>query len=257
MRLWRWSLAAAVTVVTGGCVERVPFGDDRGPEVGSLVGYWKLDEASGAVAADASGRGNHGSYEGSPVPSTLVAPLLFANPGSLAFDQNDAEDVSVPASPTLGLSGPLTLAAWIHPAGETTTQQGIIDKWDIDTSGAAPAVARGYEFRVTQERTLRFLLLAEPGQNVELVGTSVIASDVWTHVAATFDGRTLRLFVNGGADAAKPATTAPIPGSSPLHIGRDYGDNGFQGNIDEVRVYSRALGADEVLALARGEAVLR
>ena len=61
--------------------------------------------------------------------------------------------------------------------------------------------------------------------------------------------------LNGSEEATTSATTAPTAGSSPLHIGRDYGDNGFQGNIDDVRIYRRALGADEVLALAHGEDV--
>lgn len=254
-----WLAAARLGVLlaaaAGGCTERVPFGDDRGPDGGALVGYWKLDETAGPVASDSSGFGNDGVDEGGPLPSTLAAPLIFANPGSLAFDPTMAENVSVPSSSSLNLSGPLTLAAWVHPTGAPTTQQGIIEKWDTDTSGAGPSATRGYEFRVTQDRTLRVILLAELGQSVQVVGTTAIAADVWTHLAATFDGATLRLFVNGNQDAMAPATIAPVPGSSALHIGRDYGDNGFQGNIDEARVYRRALGASEVQALARGEDV--
>ena len=141
-------LTVALTIaLMGGCVREAQFGDDCGPDGGLLVGHWALDEASGAVAADSSGFGNHGSYEGSLTPTALAAPLLFANPRSLAFDQATNEDVLIPSSASLGLSGPLTLAAWIHPTGEATTQQGIIEKWDSETSGPAANAARGYEFR--------------------------------------------------------------------------------------------------------------
>jgi len=99
------------------------------------------------------------------------------------------------------------------------------------------------------------LLLAEPGNSVQLVGTTVVAAGLWTHVAATFDGAALRVFVNGSLDAMIATTRAPVPGAAPLHIARDYGDNGFQGNLDDVRIYRRPLSPDEVGALARGDDV--
>jgi hypothetical protein len=72
--------------------------------------------------------------------------------------------------------------------------------------------------------------------------------NVWTHVALTYDGSQLRLYVNGVQVASKARAGAiQTPGSNPLWIGGNvpYGEY-FRGVIDEVRVYSRALSAGEI-----------
>ena len=75
-----------------------------------------------------------------------------------------------------------------------------------------------------------------------LIGPSVLALNTWSHLAATYDGSTMRLYVNGVVVASK-AQTGPIATSAgALSIGGDalYGQS-FQGTIDEVRVYNVAL----------------
>ncbi len=64
----------------------------------------------------------------------------------------------------------------------------------------------------------------------------------------------LRLFVNGAEDAATTTTVVPADGIGRVRIGRDLGINGFQGQIDEARVFNRALDAGEIAGLARGGA---
>ena len=80
-------------------------------------------------------------------------------------------------------------------------------------------------------------------------GGSSLAPDVWSHVATTYDGTTQRLFVNG-VEVASRAQAGPLKKSSnPLRIGGNniWGEY-FQGLIDEVRVYNRALTATEIQA---------
>ena len=79
---------------------------------------------------------------------------------------------------------------------------------------------------------------------VQLASTGTTANPVnaWTHVALTYDGATLRLYVNGVQVASQPQAGSIETPSTPLRIGGNvpYGQF-FQGLIDEVRVYNRAL----------------
>ena len=68
----------------------------------------------------------------------------------------------------------------------------------------------------------------------------------WYHVAMSYDGADLKAYCNGRLVASKAVGKRRVPGSTPLHIGRRQdGFNYFKGIIDEVRLYSRALPADE------------
>src|SRR5260221_12154036 len=69
----------------------------------------------------------------------------------------------------------------------------------------------------------------------------------WTHLAITYDGAMIRLYVDGAETANSPVTSPLTSSTAPLRIGGDavYGQF-FNGTIDEVRVYARALSADEI-----------
>jgi hypothetical protein len=81
----------------------------------------------------------------------------------------------------------------------------------------------------------------------ETSGTSAVPVDRWSHVALTYDGSTLRLYVDGQQASSRVTTGSIQTPASPLWIGgnRPYGEN-FGGLIDEVRVYDRALGRAEI-----------
>ena len=85
------------------------------------------------------------------------------------------------------------------------------------------------------------------GSSRELVGTSAIPVAAWTHLAVTYDGATLRLFVNGTQASQLAAAGAMPTSTSPLRIGGNaVWAEWFNGLIDEVRIYSRALSAGEI-----------
>ena len=72
--------------------------------------------------------------------------------------------------------------------------------------------------------------------------------NTWAHLAATYDGATMRFYVNGVQVASRAQTGAIATSTNPLQIGGDsiFGQY-FAGRIDEVRIYNRALSASEVL----------
>ena len=73
--------------------------------------------------------------------------------------------------------------------------------------------------------------------------------NTWTHLAVTYDGATLRLYVNGVQVSSKAQTGNLVTSTHPLQIGGDsiYGQY-FQGTIDEVRIYNQALSPSEIQA---------
>src|SRR5439155_1431726 len=80
------------------------------------------------------------------------------------------------------------------------------------------------------------------GTEQQLRGGTVLPVNTWTHLAATYDGATQRLYVNGVEVAARAQTGAIVSTVNPLRIGGNsiWGEF-FQGRIDEVRIYNRAL----------------
>ena len=78
-------------------------------------------------------------------------------------------------------------------------------------------------------------------------GATPLAVNTWTHLATTYDGTTLRLFVNGVQAGSWPSAARSRPPRVPLKIGGNaiWGE-WFQGEIDEVRIYNRALTATEI-----------
>jgi hypothetical protein len=87
------------------------------------------------------------------------------------------------------------------------------------------------------------------GVDTSAPGTAALPLNAWTHLAATYDGATLKLFVNGVQAGAVAVAGSLNASADPLRIGGNHiwGEY-FSGRIDEVRVYNRALSAAEVQA---------
>ena len=87
------------------------------------------------------------------------------------------------------------------------------------------------------------------GSYGEAYGTSSLTANAWTHLAATYDGTTLRLFVNGTQVSSIARSGAIATSGGPLTIGGDpIYPQYFSGRIDEVRIYNRARTATEIQA---------
>ena len=77
-------------------------------------------------------------------------------------------------------------------------------------------------------------------------GHRPLAANTWIHLAATYDGSALRLYVNGVLVATKPAIGSITTTNLPLHIGGDALNEWFNGRLDDVRVYNRTLTPAEI-----------
>jgi hypothetical protein len=151
---------------------------------------------------------------------------------------------------------------------DSTVHQGIIEKYD-----EAPALGNGYSFRLNSAEVLDFSIYS--GTTYFNVDSSprTIPLNQWTHVAGVFDATAQTMSIyhsdddlvkspapgNYGPDggAADPSqasgVSAPTAGTNQLQIGKDYAGNAFNGNIDEVRIYNRALTQAEIAILKNGQ----
>ena len=197
------------------------------PVPSSLVAGYSFDEGLGTSVADASGKGNTGAI-GSASWSTAGR---FGN--ALSFNGTSAR-VTVPDSASLDLTSAMTLEAWVFPTAGPGVWRDVIYKGPDDiyylmsSSDSSTPAAGG--------------IFSGP-----LYGTSTLPLNVWSHLAATFDGTILRLYVNGIQVSSYTPFTPITTSSGALTIGGDalYGQF-FAGRIDEVRIYNTALSASQI-----------
>jgi len=194
-----------------------------------LVAAYALNEGAGTTVADISGNGNTGTING----ATWTTSGKFGN--ALVFNGTGAQ-VTIPNATSLRLTG-MTLEAWVYPTATPTGWRAVIDK-NVD----------GYYLMASTDVGNRPSVGGTwVGGNQNTIGPSVLAANVWTHLAATFDGATVRLFVNGVQVASQAQTTALTNTTGTLQLGGDsYPNEFFAGRIDEVRIYNRALGTAEI-----------
>jgi glucose/arabinose dehydrogenase/chitodextrinase len=194
-----------------------------------LVAAWGMNEGSGSGVADASGNGNNGSVSGA-----VWAAGRYGQ--ALRFDGvNDV--LVIPDSSSLDLTTALTFEAWVYPTATLSSWKAIlqkeVDAYFLNASTNNNRLGVGGTFSGVCCTVLR--------------GPSGLTPNQWTHVAATYDGAWLRLYVNGVQVASRTRSGSLEVNALPLRIGGStYPGEFFPGLIDEVRIYNRALSAAEI-----------
>jgi uncharacterized repeat protein (TIGR01451 family) len=202
------------------------------PPTPGLVAAYSFDEGSGTTAADASGTGNTGTI-GSATWSTQGK-----YGGALAFNGTSAK-VTVPDAASLRLTSRMTLEAWVYPTSVPNGWRDAVYKGNDNYYLSASSCC--------QNQPAGGGIFS--GSYGEAYGSSSLAVNTWTHLAATYDGSILHLYVNGTEVSSKPQTGTLATSSNPLTIGGDpINGQYFAGRIDEVRVYSSALTAAQIQA---------
>lgn len=196
------------------------------------VASYGFEEAAGTSVVDETG----------PNDGTLDNGVARSNAGrfgrAVSLDAVD-DIVTVPHSSSLALATGMTLEAWVRPSA-------ITDWRTIIFKEANGGLAYSLYSNNDLDRPATRLNL---GGDVGVSGTTDLAPNAWSHLAATYDGTTIRLFVNGAQVGSAPAPEGELPqGSGPLTLGANnvFGTERFRGLIDEVRVYNRALSATEI-----------
>src|SRR5262249_15307549 len=200
----------------------------QGP-VSGLVAAYAFNEGSGTTVADASGNGNTGTISG----ATWTATGKYAS--ALSFSGTSAT-VNIPDSAVLHLGSAMTLEAWVDPTTVSSAWRDVIykanDAYYLEATSTSGIPAGGGTFG---------------GAGATVYGTSAITANVWTHLAVTYDGATLRFYVNGVMVGSQAKTGAMPASTTQLQIGGDslFGQY-FSGSIDEVRIYNTTLAATDI-----------
>lgn len=202
--------------------------------VAGLVAAYGMNEGSGTSVADSSGQNNPGTGD-----STAWANGKYGK--ALSFNGSSSM-VTVAHAASLRLTTGMTLSAWVNPTTVTGTPWKSVVTKELNADGASYALYAANGGAVPSG-----WVQTDPATDSTADGTSPLPVNNWSHLALTYDGATLRLFVNGQQVDQSTLNGSLYDDGSPLRIGgnvvwQEY----FRGLIDEVRIYNRAQTATEI-----------
>jgi subtilisin-like proprotein convertase family protein len=210
----------------------------RGP---SIVGMWRgEDNGVDSVA------GRNGTVENLAFAPGEVGEAFWLDPSA-----GNGQRVSVPDNPAFALTNSLSIEGWVQPTGDGYT---IFWRGD-DRPGLDP-----YVLSMQLDTTVGFYIDSGAGPPTSPVNISATLSyNQWWHLAATLDGNTgdMKLYTNGVVAAAINTSLRPFgpllanhdPAIGICNVGEHINDFPFNGEVDEISLYNRALTASEVKAI--------
>ena len=202
-----------------------------------LVGYWNFDEGSGTIAYDSSGNGLDGTLKGDP---QWVAGQVG---GALEFDGDDS--VEIPHNPLLSITDEITITAWTYMNANASGEMAIVSK------GGWGANDLPYELTEDAGGVIFWQFYDNEGRDT--CSPDSPAADEWHHIAATYDGQIFKCYIDGElAEEWAYAGTMPENTASVTIGQRSRGGTYFNGIIDEVTIFDRALTEDEILNTMMG-----
>lgn len=237
---WVQSICVVLSILAGTFIGP---GRATGAEARSdpnLVGWWKLDDAE-STALDSSGRGNHGTLVGGPVWGEGRIR------GGLTFN-GTSNYVQCSGGTGLDVRSALTVTMWVRTADAANGERNAyLMKGEFT-----------YGMRHRDSNEIEFYIYSLGHQYARVPVTSAF-NGTWHHLAGTYDGTALRLYIDGEVQATTPWT-------GPINIDENYyvnfgrnsqGDSTaqwyYQGDLDEVRIYDRALSQEEIQKLLKPE----
>ena len=199
---------------------------------GGLVAAYGFDEGSGTTTADRSAYGNSGALSN----ATWSTAGKFGN--ALSFNGTNAR-VDVNDSNSLDVTSGMTLEAWVKPSVSNSSFRTAILK-----EQPGQLVYALYTSTNTGQPDGEAVI---GSSNRSVSGSTALTAGAWSHVAATYEGSTLRLYVNGTQVSQLAVSGSIATSNGALRIGGNsiWGEY-FSGLIDEVRIYNRALTAGEI-----------
>ena len=200
-----------------------------------LVAHWKFDDGSGTTLFDSSGNGHDGTLVGDPkwVPGRLGGALEFDGDGDFVELENNT-DFDIPVN--------ITITCWIKVNQFDKTWQAIVTNgdgsWRVHRSSSSNNIAWG----------------SSGLSPTDLTGTTDVSTGEWFHIAAVYNGTQKLLYINGNLDASSDSTGNINNSTYGVNIGENDQATGryFDGLIDDVRIYRRALLDVEILGVMAG-----
>jgi hypothetical protein len=199
--------------------------------ISGLVAAYGFDEGTGTSTADVSGGGRNGTL------TATTWTTAGKNGNALSFNGTSSW-VTVADAAALDLTNGVTLEAWVNPTN--------LSGWRTVILKEAPN-GLAYSLYANDNSPWPAATINTGAIDRNVPGTTQLPLNAWTHLAMTYDGAALRLYVNGVQAGVLATTGSMITTTGALRIGGNmaWGEH-FAGVIDDVRVYSRALTASEI-----------
>ena len=206
--------------------------------------WWKLDEDTGTTAGDSSGGAN---------PGTLTnSPSWVSGPSSYGLSFNGTSSYLAGTSPAVHTNASLTVAAWVNLTSTSGSNDGAaVSQGGTNTFAYAlvwDQVSSKWAFEMTNSD------VSSPTV-VKQYSSAMATTGVWTHLVGVYDTSVNKtyLYVNGIV-IGNATKTVNWDATGPLQAGREKTGGAwggyFNGEVDDVRVYNRALSATEIANLA-------
>jgi hypothetical protein len=201
----------------------------------TCVGIWLFDEGKGDVVKDSSGKGNDGKIKGATWTKGTFGKALEFN-GTDNF-------VEVPDAPNLNPTKTMSMGCWVYIAGNVGQHRDIISK--DGESGE-----RQYLLTASDINKFRAHIWTPDGVARYFDGKITVELNTWYHVAQTYDGITLKLYVNGQEDNKQDFPGGIIVTKQPVRIGGGANPGAAQlhtpGTIDEVVIFNVVLAKEDI-----------
>jgi hypothetical protein len=254
---WRVDESDGLTILRGDVwsfttLPDVPITDPN------LVGWWKLDEGSGATTVDWSGYGNHGVITNIDQGLGEKGSVWFDDPERgivLSFNGNDSTGAFVTAGgvPEMTLTNDFTWAFWARQHEDQAT----------DTSIGGNDLMLGNRYSYTGSDPLEFVKFTpakfefynNDPDYLMTIDYEDIPANVWIHHAGVKRGTTLTYYRNG-VEAGTSTITKTIQANPFYMAGEPAGGGRWEGWLSDVHLYDKALTVDEIRLVMRGDPLL-
>ena len=175
--------------------------------------------------------------------TTTASGKLFS-----AFSLDGVDDyVSITDSSSFGNTGVMSVSAWVNPdLIDATDPRDIVSQWN------AGATQRAFMMRLNTNGKILFYISRDGGTDYDSIQSSLsLNASSWQHVVGTYDGAEIRVYINGQLSGTLAYAGSMFNSNGNILIGDSNASNGlpFDGRVDEVSLYNRALTATEVANL--------
>ncbi|MEZ7919282.1 MAG: DUF1553 domain-containing protein [Akkermansiaceae bacterium] len=174
--------------------------------------------------------------------------------GSKALKLNGGTQYKFETGVDLEFDRAFSIAGWIKPNGKASGA--ILSKMDVK------AAFRGFDFWMEGGRIGTHIINTWPSNGLKVVSEALLEPNQWQHVVVSYDGSHkaagVKIYINGKISSnkvEKDSLSATIVTSQPLRIGARSTASNWKGEVDDLRIYQRALKEGELTAVAQGDPI--
>lgn len=225
-----WNVAKSQSALLADMFKHVSSGT-------GLVASYQMSDGSGSSLTDNSGNGNTATL--SAGTSWVASPVAFSG-NALAFDGTN-DIVQIPHHTSHEISAAITVEAWIYATSTSTVQ-------DVLTNSSS-ATNTGYVFPRTDDGWSHVTFWLNIGGSWVTLSAPYPSLNSWHHLAGTYDGATMKIYIDGILAASQAQTGTIVTNSNPLILGNQPGfPEYFGGSADELRVWNTARSQAQIQA---------